>query len=345
MVSMNVLVAAWVGSSNLGDELIFEVTRRRLVDRGLGVATLPRSKDPVRVARAVDRADAVLFGGGGLLQDQTSIWNLPYHLRSVWLARLRRTPYAGYALGAAGISTRVGRMLVSRSLRSYRALRVRDHASARLLAALGIADARVTADPVFSIHVDPTPPRDRVAISLRPTPARSRLLPVSARSAGGIVDNAWIATMAGTLDELCDRTGLRPYFVALQPDRDHPVHQAVAERMRHPVEFARPTLLNVAEHIASARLAVAMRYHAGVLAAVAGRPSVLIGYAPKTVELAADLAPGAAAVRNVLSDLTAIPRLGESLVGRGDAIEEALARLRDRESGNEQVLDTLVNSA
>ncbi len=86
------VVAAWVGSTNLGDELVFSVLRRLLADRGVEAAV--PSLDPVGTAAAhqveafghldprglrrhLQSADARVFGGGGLLQNETSIWNLP----------------------------------------------------------------------------------------------------------------------------------------------------------------------------------------------------------------------------------------------------------------------------
>src|SRR5688572_2849834 len=124
---MRVLVAAWVGSTNLGDELIFAALVRKLRARGVDVTAV--SVDPAATTaahgvaavahsdlnglwRALSECDAVVFGGGGLLQDETSPFNLPYHLSRLWLARLRSRRAVAVGVGAGRLDTAVGRRLV-----------------------------------------------------------------------------------------------------------------------------------------------------------------------------------------------------------------------------------------
>jgi polysaccharide pyruvyl transferase WcaK-like protein len=103
-----VTVAAWIGSANAGDDLIFGALRRKLHVRGTRVTAistrpLHTARDGVDVVdhrdlpgiwRAIRASDALVFGGGGLLQDQTSSFNLPYHLSRIAMARAAGTPFA-----------------------------------------------------------------------------------------------------------------------------------------------------------------------------------------------------------------------------------------------------------
>ena len=74
------VIGAWVGSSNLGDELIFSILLRLLKERGVEV-TVP-SVNPVKTAESFDvnsfshmnffelkkqlnKSDSLIFGGGG----------------------------------------------------------------------------------------------------------------------------------------------------------------------------------------------------------------------------------------------------------------------------------------
>ena len=78
---MNIFVAAWVGSTNLGDELIFSALKRKLAERKARI-TAP-SVNPQKtkrihgvtaiahmnvsgIASAISQSDAVVFEGGGL---------------------------------------------------------------------------------------------------------------------------------------------------------------------------------------------------------------------------------------------------------------------------------------
>ena len=82
------VIGAWVGSSNLGDELIFSILLRLLKERGM--KTVVPSVNPAKTKSSFDtdsfnhlnfielkkqmiNSDALIFGGGGLLQDETGL--------------------------------------------------------------------------------------------------------------------------------------------------------------------------------------------------------------------------------------------------------------------------------
>ena len=75
----------------------------------------------------------------------------------------------------------------------------------------------------------------------------------------------------------------------LEPPKDAPLLRAVADRVRSPVEVVEPAPLEVPDVVGRGRVVVAMRYHAGIAAALAGRPAVLLGYSPKVGGLGFDL--------------------------------------------------------
>ena len=172
---MRVLVASWLGSTNLGDELLFRALVTKLHARGAtvaGVSTDPEAtraahgvpaidhRDPHALMRAAGQADAVVFGGGGLLQDTTSAFNLPYHLSRVTAARLKGTPTAGVGLGVGPISTGLGRRLVRATMSPDMPIAVRDEPSARRLAELGRDGAVVAADLALSLPVPDVAPTE-----------------------------------------------------------------------------------------------------------------------------------------------------------------------------------------
>ena len=167
---MEVFVSAWVGSTNLGDELVFRAMAAKLKGRGTTITAASispaataaahqvkavPSSNPAMLLGAMMRADRMVLGGGGLLQDQTSSVNLPYHLWRPAMARYLRTAVAGIGLGAGPLQTRGGRRWVQAGLRHARAITVRDRPSADLLAELGLA-ASVSADLAWSLPA-PTP--------------------------------------------------------------------------------------------------------------------------------------------------------------------------------------------
>lgn len=303
-----------------------------------GVPAVP----PAGLAGALRSAGGLVLGGGGLLQDQTSAYNLPYHLSRVWAARALRRPVVGVGLGAGRLDSALGRVLVHRSLTAV-PLAVRDASSADLLAGLGLPRPVVAADLALGLPPVDRPAADVLAVCLRPwSAARSALVPASLRARTTVdAPRPLVEGWAAALDDVSSATGLCVRFVALQADRDGPLHAAVAAAMRTPAELAEPDLAGLLPALADARAVVSMRYHGGVGAVLAGRPAVLVGYAPKVAALAGELGAGAALlpwsadgpgdlrapVQRVLDragDVAAArERLGERVVLNG----EVLARL------------------
>ncbi|GGI05893.1 polysaccharide pyruvyl transferase family protein [Egicoccus halophilus] len=357
---MKVLVAGWIGSTNLGDELVFAGLRALLRPSGVQLSAISVDPGATRrdhgvgavghldaptLVRAIDEADAVVFGGGGLLQDDSSALNLPYHLSRLALARVRGTPYAVVGLGVGGLSTSSGRRLARLAMRPAVGLAVRDEDSRRLLETIGVPSATVAADLAFAL---PTPavavsPGDHLAVCLRPWSADRARRPAAAQR--GTIAEEHLDALARALDEAASATGLGIEFVALQADRDDAVHARVAERMRTPSTRVTPSSGELVPTIAGARAVVAMRYHGGVAATLAGVPSVLIGYAPKVDALAHELGAGGKVLAWDPRDLADVPAALEAVLPHQRAVTRTRADLQARQAGNRVVLDRLLEAA
>jgi polysaccharide pyruvyl transferase CsaB len=354
---VKVLVAGWIGSTNLGDELCFAGLRRLLHERGAQVAAISTDPTATRathgvnavshidlpgITAAVRSADAMVFGGGGILQDVTSPLNLPYHLLRVAVARGVHTPYAGVGLGVGGVDTRLGAALIRRGLHGHVGITVRDEASRQLLADVGVPDAVVAADLAFALEPPPAslPTEDVLAVSLRPWSAHRRRLPAAAHDDG--TPETHVRALAHALDAAAGRTGLRVRFVSLQRDRDDAFHRRLAERMRTAVEFAAPDLDGFLAEYARARAVVSMRYHGGVGAVLAGRPVVLVSYALKVDALARELGASTRRLGWEADELARIPDALDEVIGWEDEVLAARAHLVRRQRFNGGLLDELL---
>jgi polysaccharide pyruvyl transferase CsaB len=351
---MRVGVAAWVGSTNLGDELVFTSLHAKLAERGAEAVAF--SVAPAATLRdhhvpAVGRAhgllevlrgmDALILGGGGLLQDETSALNLPYHLSPLLVARARRIPVAGIGLGAGPLRRASSRRLVAAALRGV-PVTVRDLPSAALLETLNL-QSTVGADLAFGLAPPSVPADDSVALCLRGWAGGGGAVPVGWRRPES---PSWFVTGAAELvDRLVDETGLKVRLIAFDPHRDATLLREIAERSQRGAEVVLPTVDTVLTEVASARVVVAMRYHAGVAAALAGRPAVLIGYSPKVSALAACLGRGAALVPWSATGLASVAANVSEVVDHSEAVREAADRLRVAEQVNDHALDRLLERA
>lgn len=345
-------VAAWVGSANLGDELVFAALARQLQERGVEPEPLsvdPRGSRtafgvPARPRRSCSwtRTDCTILGGGGLLQDETSTLNLDLHLSPVVAARLRREHVAGVGLGAGALTTRSGRARV-RTVLAGVPLAVRDSASADLLAEIGLGRPTVAADLTMSLPPPDVSAADRVVVCLRPWSGRRHRLP--ARLRRHRPDDAFATGAARSLDALSTATDLPVHLVAFDAPKDEPLHQAVAARMHSTPTLASPGLDEVLGEVARSRLVVSMRYHGGMAAVLGGRPSVLVGYTGKVDALAGELGAGAAGLAWSPTGLGDLATPARAVLDRDDEVVATRARLVQRERGNGRVLDELLERA
>jgi len=337
---MEVAVAAWVGSPNAGDELVHAGLRRHLAALG-ATATVP-GRAALIAAVACRRVDGLVLGGGGLLQDETSGANLPYHLSPSLAARV---PAVGVGLGAGPLTTALGRRLTRAALARAVAVSVRDAPSADLLAQLGLARPAVTADLAFALPRPEVEVEDVVVAAFRPwTPRRHRLPVALRRRSAALVQPDQVERAAAALDAVAERTGLGIRLVALEPPKDAPLLRAIADRLRAPTTVVEPAAFEVPDAVGSGRVVLAMRYHAGVGAALAGRPAVLLGYSPKVAGLAADL--GSPALPWDLPDPGPVADAVVAGLARStDELDARLTALLARERGNVDVLEQLAAAA
>ncbi len=178
-------------------------------------------------------------------------------------------------------------------------------------------------------------------VSLRPWAGRRGRLPAAVRARVASPPEPLLAATAAALDEAATRTGLAVHLVALQADRDGPLHEQVARRMRTPATLATPGVHGLVDEVATGRAVVSMRYHGGIAAALAGRPAVLVGYSPKVDSLAADLGDAARLLPWRAEGPAGLADAVAGVLGRVPATEALLARGR----GNDEVIDALLAAA
>lgn len=351
---MRVVVAAWVGSNNLGDELIFrallDLLSKHGVPRGQVTAI---SKDPEKTAKlfhvksiwhfnamaiagAVKSADLVVFGGGGILQDITSIWNLPYHLSRIWISKLLGTPILAIGIGVGPLETRLGRWFTKVSLGYVPDILVRDQASQDELSEIGVLHSTVGADLAWSLSPLQQSRQSYIAACLRPHAPRRGLLPVSMRKQ--VFDPSYIQSIASALDAASRKVSSPIRFIAFDKDKDVEFHRAISKKMATDCSFSDVTVDTVISELGAAEVVIAMRYHAGVVATLAGRPSLLISDSPKVKSLASALGEACRIIPNEQSSFYLIPGLTEELWNKGSLVESSRRTSVSASKANHEML-------
>ncbi len=340
----SVVMSGYYGFSNAGDDAILESIRaavRRVSDevaitvlsndppltrRQYGVPAIPRFRLG-KVRKALKKCDALLFGGGSLLQDTTSTRSLLYYLGVIRCAKALGKPVMLYANGIGPVRREGNRRRVRNAVEGADLVTLRDHGSAAELAGMGVrrSDLRVTADPVFQLEPAGT---DRAKELLRGTglPEGPPFAAVSVRE--------WPETgeFPRELAKLCDHLrevhSMEILFLMMQPSRDRAATQAVRSAMEQPsfvldAPCAPRELMAV---LGEARLCLAMRLHTLIFAARMAVPTMGLIYDPKVESYLRELElPAAGHVERFD---------GDEAVRRTDALladyDTVLARLREK---------------
>jgi polysaccharide pyruvyl transferase CsaB len=314
---VRVLLSGYYGFGNVGDEAILAALTSGLRERGHEVEVL--SADPAATRRTLDvaatgrltglpwalaRSDALVSGGGGLLQDATSRRSLRYYLGVIRAARATglRTVVYGQSIGPLSAH---GRAATARALRGL-PVAVRDEGSRAWLAEAGIAAALV-ADAALA-----APRPDRLG-------GAGLLLVPRAGVAGAREALTRLARAA-----VADRTAVR--VAGLQPGADEDEARRIADAApgAEPLRLSDPGAALAA--CAAADAVVSVRLHGLILAARAGTPHLGIGYDPKVAGFLASSGGGVVEVPVPEEALVARWRAGQLATGRDPAAGDALAR-------------------
>ena len=363
---MRYLISGYYGEGNAGDEAILagmlhelrrhdpgaactvlsfdpDDTRRRHDVAALGTSL----RDPGALVAAMRSADVLLSGGGSFLHEadfavhgrsflfrQGKLRPIPYFLSVILLARAVGLPVMWYAQGLGPLHTAVARRLVAVAGSASQVVTWRDPDSARLAVEVGVRAPvqLVVPDPAYVLGAasslgEPSPsPAARaaaavpyVAVCLRPWLDRS-----------AYHDHVAVAlTQLLATDALPADTRVR--FLPFQDRLDLPLSESLAA---HPALTGRADVASaagdpgaLATQLGGALFAVTMRLHAGILAAAAGTPAVVIDYDPKVRAFAAQTGQTAFAVT---ADDLETPAGGERLLAAALATARDLdARRRD----------------
>lgn len=268
---MVVALSGYYGFRNAGDEAILQATAGELKARGhevlvfskrpgetaqdYSVQSVSRS-NPLALWGGLRRAQLLLSGGGGLLQDRTSSRSLSYYLGVIRLAQAQRREVVIFNQSLGPLSS-VGIRRVRRALDGVPML-LRDRASVELAQNLGLR-ASLGADPALLL----TPPpvgRDRSLVVLVPR--------------GGL--NAANQALLHSAHALRER-GFQVLAVGMQPGYDDE-SLALFQGFPHELTSDPRRLLYL---FAQARIVISLRLHGLILAAAANTPFAGFPHDPK----------------------------------------------------------------
>ncbi len=289
---MRVLISGYYGYGNLGDEAVLAGLAAGLRERGADLCVLsgnPAATRTMHDLRAVDRyrglvsglvsSDALVSGGGGLLQDVTSTRSLAYYLGVIRLARRLGKRTCVYAQSAGPLSE-AGARRVARALSGV-PIAVRDSASVALLGGLGLS-ASLVGDPALLLSARPAKPT--AADAGASADAEASAAPVLLIPRAGHDDLNTALLEAGR--RLRER-GVPLALLALHERQDAAAVAKLAVALGlAPWRADSPG--EALAHVASARYVLSVRLHGLIFAAIRGVGFAGLVYDPKVAGFLAD---------------------------------------------------------
>jgi len=218
---------------------------------------------------AIQKADLVILGGGGLFVDSES-WKAPL----IWAKQAAAchrlgTPYICYGQSVGPLKHWLSRYLTRKTFKNAKAIHVRDQGSAKILRKLGITDVTVGTDPAFSwiAEQNSLENKDHLIIVLREWNQKAK--------------DSWNEILEKT-KEFAAQKNLKPVLMAMDP-RNSKELKALKETGLHVLEPK--SALEALKHIKEAKATVSMRLHSSIFAIAAGIPLLALSYSPKVEAL------------------------------------------------------------
>ena len=360
-----ILISAFIGSENLGDEAIFQALIGQLAERLKTPRLTASSVNPdrtrslllrqnderlaeVEVAHRVWlpltilRNDVCIFGGGGIIQDQSSILNLIYFLLQIKYAKLVRKTVVLAFVGIGPINSRIGRICTKLALSGIRLCIVRDQASKQILDDLQVVGTEIVCASDIALNQRclsdssaNAPKEEYLLLSLRHWYNQSRRITAASLKSGQVKPGSRLDIFLSQLAKelmtfLAANEGFNIVAVPCFGQRDNLVHSALLGKLDLPYRNRfriHPPVSDPCQYVSlagSASCVIAMRLHALVLASLQAVPMVALSYSPKVAAFMTQLG-----LSDHTIDIESEPRLDQVAIRIETAVRHS-AHIRDR---------------
>ncbi len=298
------IISGYYGYRNIGDDALLMSIIKDLKEFKPDIKLLILSKIPagtakdfqvasisrinmLRIFQAMKNSKAFIYGGGNLLQDNTSTRSLLYYLSTVWLAKKLRLKVMFYANGIGPLKKSLNRMLTKKIINKVDVITLREELSFAELRHMDISKPRIllTADAALTV-TDGYHGTGSDILQLLDIQSENPLLGISLRKYPGhekIEHEKYEAVIARVVDNMVSTFGAFPVFIPMQHPEDVPILKNVAAKMRHGSYIVKDKLdvFQTYDLISQMHMVLGMRLHALVFSAVAAVPMVGLVYDPK----------------------------------------------------------------
>jgi polysaccharide pyruvyl transferase CsaB len=238
------------------------------------ISSVPR-RNMRQVAAEMEKHDALVFPGGSIFQDVTSVGSVLYYRQLVMMAKKAKKKVFLVGQGVGPLKTFFGKRAAIAAFSKADYICVRDPDSMTLLRSFGVkTPIKVTADSAFLLS-EPSNLDDTGGFQV----GSMKTVAIAPRPIKGV-------DVVGLVSDFCQmvfRSGQMPVLVGLDRGEDAGLIQAIEDKsggkipdmtkVYSPVELQR--------RLARMDAMISIRLHGGILATTVGVPSLMIAYDPK----------------------------------------------------------------
>lgn len=285
-----VVLAGYYGFQNMGDEALLEVLILKLKELNPHIRIFVLANNPKEISKklkveAVERfnlfhlikaffmSDRIIFGGGGLFQDITSLKSLLYYLGLIVIAKIMRNKIYLIAQGIGPIKRKASKILISITFKFVNEISVRDEKSYEILNKLISKNIIITADPALLL---PVHKRDlktdelkkKVVVSLRKSPNFTK-------SKKDI--------LVQVLKKIIQEENLKLHFLPFHGDEDKKVSIEIINMLDIDciLEEPKTTPQYLIRSLEGSYMVIGMRLHSLIFSSILEIPFIGLSYDPK----------------------------------------------------------------
>lgn len=301
--TFRVVISGYYGFENSGDEAVLRSILLALEEQGkaAGIVIKPivlsgnpewtaqmygveavRRMHPMSIWQAISSSDALISGGGSLLQDATGVKSIPYYTGIIKLAQWLRKPTFIYAQGIGPVHRKSMNAFIVSAMNKSRYISVRDEQSAQFLTSIGVRlNIEVVPDPVMGMPLSKRQKR------LLPESNDMQQIGISVRYWNK--DRSDLQRIAEALIALTKKRNVLLTFLPFHTPEDIEASQYIAAQIQsHIAEGSRVHVASLPDDpqqmlqaVSECDVLFGMRLHALIYAANQRIPMVGLSYDPK----------------------------------------------------------------
>jgi len=280
------LLAGYYGFGNLGDEAILEMALKQILeitDRK-NITVLSGNKEVTKkkynidtidrynvfsIIKKLKSSDALVFGGGSLLQDVTSKRSIYYYLFLIRLAKIMNNKIVMLSQGIGPIINEKSKRAVASTLKMVDYITVRDKHSKEFLESIGVDENKVflSTDPVINL---------KAGENIKNEQNGSKKICFSLRN----WKNTDVSEKISQVAEKLIKNNIECYFIPFYYNEDLELIDQVEKNIKDKAVYYKERLsTNEAfDIIKNMDVMVGVRLHSLIFAAAANVPFVAVSY-------------------------------------------------------------------